>query len=81
MADPNAREVRLAGRVVPLAPREFDLPLALASEPGRGRSVDDLLRRVWGREYAGESQTVYVHDTCAGSMRNSRPILSTCSAS
>lgn len=44
-----------------LTPREFDLLYALALEAGRVVSVDDLLARVWGAEYAGEPQAVYVH--------------------
>jgi len=46
---------------VELTPREFDLLYALALEAGRVVSVDDLLARVWGAEYAGEPQAVYVH--------------------
>ncbi len=34
---------------------------ALALEAGRVVSVDDLLAHVWGAEYAGEPQAVYVH--------------------
>jgi DNA-binding response OmpR family regulator len=33
----------------------------LALEAGRVLSVDELLRRVWGAEYIGEPQVVYVH--------------------
>jgi DNA-binding response OmpR family regulator len=46
---------------VTLAPREFDLLHALAADAGRVISVDELLSRVWGAEYAGEPQVVYVH--------------------
>jgi DNA-binding response OmpR family regulator len=53
--------VTWCGRAVELAPREFDLLYALALEPGRVTSVDDLLARVWGAEYVGEPQVVYVH--------------------
>jgi len=59
--DPAAHTVSLGGRSVDLAPREFDLLLALAREAGRVVSVDDLLQRVWGPEYVGEPQVVYVH--------------------
>jgi DNA-binding response OmpR family regulator len=53
--------VRIGDQVVDLAPREFDLLHALASEAGRVVSVDQLLARVWGAEYVGEPQVVYVH--------------------
>ncbi len=59
--DPAAHTVMVAGRAVALSPREFDLLHALALEAGRVVSVDDLLARVWGAEYAGEPQVVYVH--------------------
>lgn len=59
--DPAAHTVTVAGRSVELAPREFDLLAALAQEAGRVLSVDDLLARVWGAEYMGEPQVVYVH--------------------
>jgi DNA-binding response OmpR family regulator len=59
--DPPAHIVSLGGRVVDLSPREFDLLHALALEPGRVFSVGDLLARVWGAEFAGQPQVVYVH--------------------
>lgn len=59
--DQAAHTVTVAGRAVDLAPREFDLLVALAQETGRVLSVDDLLTRVWGAEYVGEPQVVYVH--------------------
>jgi DNA-binding response OmpR family regulator len=51
----------LGGKALDLSPREFDLLHALALDAGRVLSVDDLLARVWGAEYVGESQVVYVH--------------------
>jgi len=59
--DAAAHTVTLAGEPKQLAPREFDLLYALALEAGNVLSLDDLLDRVWGAEYAGESQVVYVH--------------------
>jgi len=59
--DPGAHLVTVGGRNVALAPREFDLLHALALEAGRVVAVDDLLARVWGAEYEGEPQVVYVH--------------------
>jgi DNA-binding response OmpR family regulator len=59
--DPAAHTVTVSGRAVELAPREFDLLHTLAMEAGRVVSIDDLLARVWGAEYAGEPQVVYVH--------------------
>ncbi|OQA14161.1 MAG: Transcriptional regulatory protein WalR [Chloroflexi bacterium ADurb.Bin360] len=59
--DIAAHHVTLHGKPVELAPREFDLLAALAQEAGRVLSVDELLARVWGAEYVGEPQVVYVH--------------------
>jgi DNA-binding response OmpR family regulator len=59
--DPEAHTVTLAGRPVDLPPRDFDLLHALALEAGHVVALDDLLARVWGAEYAGETQVVYVH--------------------
>jgi DNA-binding response OmpR family regulator len=59
--DPMAHTVTVGGRVVELAPREFNVLYTLALEAGCVVSVDDLLARVWGAEYTGEPQVVYVH--------------------
>jgi DNA-binding response OmpR family regulator len=59
--DPGSHQVVVGGRDVELAPREFDLLYAMASEAGRVIAMEDLLVRVWGAEYQGESQVVYVH--------------------
>ena len=59
--DPAAHIVRVAGDPIDLPPREFDLLYVLAAEAGNVVSVDDLLARVWGAEFLGEPQVVYVH--------------------
>jgi DNA-binding response OmpR family regulator len=59
--DPATHTVAVGHRPVELTPLEFDVLHALALEPGRVLSVDDLLARVWGAEYVGEPQVVYVH--------------------
>ncbi len=59
--DPQAHTVTLRGQPIELPPREFDLLYALALEAGHVVSIDDLLTRVWGAEYDGEPQVVYVH--------------------
>jgi DNA-binding response OmpR family regulator len=53
--------VSLNGNPVELAPRAFDLLRVLAQQAGQVLSTDDLLARVWGAEYLGEPQVVYVH--------------------
>lgn len=59
--DPAAHLVTLTGQPVDLSPREFALLHALALEAGHVVTIDDLLARVWGAEYAGELQAIYVH--------------------
>jgi DNA-binding response OmpR family regulator len=61
VVDPSAHTVTVAGRPAELTPLEFDLLHTLAQEPGHVFSVDDLLTRVWGAEYIGQPQVVYVH--------------------
>jgi len=59
--DPATHVARLEGKEIDLSPREFELLYALASEAGRVISVEDLLARVWGAEFIGQPQVVYVH--------------------
>jgi DNA-binding response OmpR family regulator len=59
--DPRAHTVHIAGRSVDLTAREFALFHTLALEAGRVLSIDDLINRVWGPEFLGEPQVVYVH--------------------
>lgn len=59
--DPAAHTVTLGEQPVDLPPREFDLLHTLALEAGHVLTTDELLTRVWGAEFAGEPQVVYVH--------------------
>jgi DNA-binding response OmpR family regulator len=59
--DPAARVVTLAGKLVDLTAREFDLLYVLAAEAGRVVSIDDLIDRAWGSDFVGEPQAIYVH--------------------
>jgi DNA-binding response OmpR family regulator len=59
--DTAAHGVSIAGAPVELTPLEFDLLHTLAENAGHVLSVDDLLSRVWGEEYVGQPQVVYVH--------------------
>jgi two-component system alkaline phosphatase synthesis response regulator PhoP len=59
--DPATREVWHADELVELTPREFDLLYALADQPGRVFSREQLLERVWGHNFAGIDRVVDVH--------------------
>ncbi len=59
--DPAAHTVTIGDKDVELTAREFALLHTLCLEAGKVLSVDDLITRVWGAEYLGEPQVVYVH--------------------
>jgi DNA-binding response OmpR family regulator len=61
VVDPSAHVATLAGERLDLAPREFAVLHALALRAGQVVPVSELLAEVWGAEYAGEPQVVYVH--------------------
>ena len=53
--------VRKNGKEVLLKPMEFDLLCVLARNKNIAISREELLRRVWGVDYLGETRTVDVH--------------------
>jgi len=59
--DQAAHTVMVAGRSIELPPKEFDMLYTLALEAGHVVSSEDLLARVWGAEFSGEPQVVYVY--------------------
>lgn len=59
--DPSAHTVTVNGQSVELTPREFDLLHTFALQPNKVLSVDDLIASVWGAEFIGQPQVVYVH--------------------
>lgn len=59
--DPAGQTVELAGKSLDLSPREFDVLHLLASHAGKVVSTGDLLSQVWGAEFHGQPQVVYVH--------------------
>jgi DNA-binding response OmpR family regulator len=59
--DPSRREVRVADRRINLANKEFALLRALAAEPTRVFSKEELLRDVWGFRSMGRTRTLDSH--------------------
>jgi DNA-binding response OmpR family regulator len=59
--DPLKHEVQLAGRSIELTPSEFNILLALASQPGRAFSRMDLLDAAQGEAYEGYERSIDVH--------------------
>jgi DNA-binding response OmpR family regulator len=59
--DSGRREVKVSGEEVQLAPKEFDLLWELLDHRGLVLTRDQLLERVWGYTFAGDTRTVDVH--------------------
>ena len=59
--DVEAHKATISGRSLDLSPREFDLLHALALRAGKVISAAELLAQVWGAEFGGEPQVLYVH--------------------
>jgi DNA-binding response OmpR family regulator len=59
--DPPSREARLRGRRVELSQKEFALLRALASDPTRVFTKEELLRTVWGYRSLGSTRTLDSH--------------------
>jgi DNA-binding response OmpR family regulator len=55
------RKVNMNGARVELTPKEFELLVLLASNPGRSYSRAELLHKVWGYEFTGYEHTVNSH--------------------
>ncbi len=54
-------ELKLAGKTVDVPPKELDLLYFLASNANHVFTRDQLLDKVWGFDYLGDSRTVDVH--------------------
>ena len=59
--DLNSHEARLAGQPLNLKPKEFDLLALLVANKGRAFTRDQILEKVWGYDYIGQTRTVDVY--------------------
>jgi two-component system, OmpR family, alkaline phosphatase synthesis response regulator PhoP len=59
--DAGRREARVGEQEIQLAPKEFDLLWELLDHRGLVLTRDQLLERVWGYTFAGDTRTVDVH--------------------
>ena len=59
--DSTSHIVRRGGVRLELKPREFDLLALLAKNKARAFTRDQILERLWGHDYYGDSRTVDVH--------------------
>lgn len=61
MINEGMRKVRIRGENIELSPKEFDLLVLLASNPGKTYTRMQLLNKIWGYEFEGFEHTVNSH--------------------
>ena len=54
-------QVKIMGQVVPFTPKEVEILYMLTSAPGQVFSREQILSRVWGYDYFGDTRTVDAH--------------------
>jgi len=59
--DVTGFRVHVRGEETELTPKEFEFLRVLIAHPGKVYSRDELLERIWGYEYDGDTRTVDVH--------------------
>ena len=59
--DPEKHEVRIRGQVTPMPLKEFELLHVLLANAGRVMTREQLIDRVWGSDYVGDTKTLDVH--------------------
>ena len=59
--DVDKRKVGLNGHKIELSPKEFELLVLMASNPGRNYTRSELLNMIWGYNFEGYEHTVNSH--------------------
>jgi len=59
--DIEKRKVTLAGKIIELSPKEFELLILMASNPGKSYNRARLLNLIWGYDFEGYEHTVNSH--------------------
>ena len=54
-------EVKIAGKPVDFTPKEVEILYLLASHPGRVFDREQILSKIWGYDYFGDTRTVDAH--------------------
>ena len=54
-------QVRVQGKIIPCTPKEVEILHMLTSSPGQVFSREQILSRVWGYDYFGDTRTVDAH--------------------
>lgn len=71
-----AHRVIVDGEDIPLTPKEYELLKLFLTHLGAAFSRDELLERIWGYEYYGDTRTVDVHIRHLRSKLKSAPEIS-----
>ncbi len=61
LIESDKRKASVNGKRIDLTPKEFDLLLLLASNPGKTFSRQELLEQVWGYVFSGYEHTITSH--------------------
>ena len=59
--DKDKKKASLKGERLDLTPKEFELLLLLASNPGKSFTREELLKKIWGLAFAGYEHTITAH--------------------
>ena len=59
--DVDKRKILVNGNRIELSPKEFELLVLMASNPGRNYSRSELLNMIWGYNFEGYEHTVNSH--------------------
>ncbi len=59
--DKDKRKASLKDQRLDLTPKEFDLLLLLASNPGKTFTREELLKKIWGLAFSGYEHTITAH--------------------
>ncbi len=59
--DTAAHEVTRSGNIIDLTPREYDLLVCLLENKNRVLTREQLIEKVWGFDYFGETNVVDVY--------------------
>ncbi len=54
-------QVKVQGKIIPCTPKEVEILYMLTSAPGQVFSREQILSRVWGYDYFGDTRTVDAH--------------------
>ena len=61
--DLRTRKVLVDGAEVAVTPKEFDILVCLAADPGRVQSRQDILEAAWDTNWYGPTKVLDVHMT------------------